>query len=157
MEEKATQEGNEREDYRDDEGLLVCGRCGTRKEAMLPVCWTAPPRVVRCRCKCEQQVEDERRAQAEERERSRRIERARAECFKIAPRYAGVTFADDDRRTPEQSDVCERWRATFDKTDPPACCSAEGSGRASPSCPSASPTPCSTPGSACFTPTSPTS
>ena len=59
MEEKATQEGNEREDYRDSEGLLVCGRCGTRKEAMLPGLLDRPPRVVRCRCKCEQQAEDD--------------------------------------------------------------------------------------------------
>ena len=131
LETRATQDDAPCEDYRDGEGLLVCGRCGTRKEAMLPGLLDRPPRVVRCRCKCEQQAEDERRAQAEERERSRRIERARTECFKIAPAYAPITFADDDRRTPEQSDICERWAATFDKADPAGLllCGGVGTGK----------------------------
>lgn len=131
MEEKATQEGNEREDYRDDEGLLVCGRCGTRKEAMLPGLLDRPPRVVRCRCKCEQQVEDERRAQAEERERSRRIERAAPSASRSRRGTAASPSPTTTAGRRSQSDVCERWAATFDKTDPAGLllCGGVGTGK----------------------------
>lgn len=101
-------EVNEQEaDYRDEEGFLCCGKCKTRKERYVPM-GAERQLLVPCRCKC--------RAEEEERkEREREARRFREKCEELRrdgitdKLYLSQTFAADDGRNRETSDVCRRY------------------------------------------------
>lgn len=120
-EENATQEEEEsvRDDYRDDDGLLVCGRCGKRKELRLPMLeGMKKPMVVSVMCDCEKNREAEEARREAERVAEEKAARRRVECFPSSGLYRDFTFAADDGRSPRQSSVCKRFADTFDVGDP---------------------------------------
>lgn len=99
-------------DYYDDEGFLCCGKCHTRKqhEITLPADGDGTERKVRVgiACKCQAAV-----LEAEERERERKDFEQRMEALRrdgiTDPAYLRYTFAQDDRRNPDITDVCLRY------------------------------------------------
>lgn len=80
-------------DYRDEDGLLRCGRCGTRKETVIFLNKgnTAARKRVRCVCRCErekQEEEERKRALAEAESKIRGLRRASL----MDERFYGATF-----------------------------------------------------------------
>lgn len=113
-------EQKEHEDYRDADGLLVCGKCGKRKEHRLPAipALGKEARTVHVPCEC---VERERREREEQERRykaERLAEKRREECFRNSGFFRDCSFRTDDGRTPNQSKLCRRFAETFDPTDP---------------------------------------
>ena len=105
-------------DHIGEDGLLVCGRCGTPKQRRIEVPFRDEPMVVRCMCDCEvreakEQEEREAREQAQAWATARR-----EECFATAPRLMSCTFETDDRKNPSVSTPCERYADTFARGDP---------------------------------------
>lgn len=107
-------------DYIDKEGLLVCGRCGERREFLQDM-WDTPglegkePRyVVRpkwclCQTKAAEAEENRRKIEADQRKR----ERNRARCFDVEG-MEECTFAGDDGSNAEQSAICHRFVDNFE-------------------------------------------
>lgn len=63
------------EDYRNDNGLLVCGICGDNKEIEIEC--LGQKKIVRCLCSCEEAERDKKEADFEELQRQMRIKRLR--------------------------------------------------------------------------------
>lgn len=99
-------------DYYGEDGFLYCGKCHTRKqhEITLPADGDGTERKVRVgiACKCQAAV-----LEAEERERERKDFEQRMEALRrdgiTDPAYLRYTFAQDDRRNPDVTDVCLRY------------------------------------------------
>lgn len=99
-------------DYYGEDGFLYCGKCHTRKqyEIALPADGDGTERKVRVgiACKCQAAV-----LEAEERERERKDFEQRMEALRrdgiTDPAYLRYTFAQDDRRNPDVTDVCLRY------------------------------------------------
>ena len=107
------------DDYRNSDGLLVCGRCGTPKEMRLSTeLLRGHTAIVPIPCECMKRAEAERRERELAAERKRKIERARTECFAGCDFFRGCTFDADDGRNAAQSTVCKAFAATFDPKDP---------------------------------------
>lgn len=120
MGENASQGNREesRPDYRDEDGLLVCGRCGKRKERRFPpMLGRDEPLVVTVMCDCQVKAEREEREKAERRAAQARADRLRRECFPNGGFYRDLRFSADDGRSPAQSSLCQRYAATFDGKD----------------------------------------
>lgn len=107
------------EDCRNEDNLLVCGRCGKPKEKKLPAMdlFGGRERIVRVMCDCEIREQQEREEQERLRKAAERAKRLRDGCFHGSPFFRDCTFAMDDGRTPKQSDLCKRYAETFDPTD----------------------------------------
>lgn len=92
--------------YSEEDGLMYCGKCHTRKQAKVKV--LGEERVVPIMCKCQKEAEeaflDEVRAEDER----RRINRLRRKCFPT-PKEAACTFDQDDRSNPRISDAMRRY------------------------------------------------
>lgn len=99
-------------DYYGEDGFLYCGKCHTRKqhEITLPADGDGTEGKVRVgiACKCQAAV-----LEAEERERERKDFEQRMEALRrdgiTDPAYLRYTFAQDDRRNPDVTDVCLRY------------------------------------------------
>lgn len=99
-------------DYYGEDGFLYCGKCHTRKqhEITLLADGDGTERKVRVgiACKCQAAV-----LEAEERERERKDFEQRMEALRrdgiTDPAYLRYTFAQDDRRNPDVTDVCLRY------------------------------------------------
>ena len=99
-------------DYYGEDGFLYCGKCHTRKqhEITLPADGDGTERKVRVgiACKCQAAV-----LEAEKRERERKDFEQRMEALRrdgiTDPAYLRYTFAQDDRRNPDVTDVCLRY------------------------------------------------
>lgn len=105
-------------DYVGEDGLLVCGKCGTPKQKRIQVPFRDEPMVVGVLCACEER-------EVREREKRERAEQAAAwadakrdECFETARKLRLCTFEADDRKNPKVSMACERYADTFAKNDP---------------------------------------
>lgn len=109
------------DDYRNSDGLLVCGRCGTPKEMRLSTellgGHTAIVPIVPIPCECMKRAEAERRERELAAERKRKIERARTECFAGCAFFRGCTFDADDGRTPQIAAICKGYADTFSRDD----------------------------------------
>lgn len=98
-------------DYVDDEGFLVCGKCNERKQMDIKVpekfrpegVWRVPRQ-----CACERERAEQERAEQERRDFEQRMERLRRDGI-TDPAYLQHTFAQDDRRDPDVSDVCRKY------------------------------------------------
>ena len=107
------------EDYRDADGILVCGKCGEPRERMFPAGGSfKEPHLVPTMCRCQREEADRQREETERAEKRRRTERLRKQCFPSSGRYAFCTFDADDGRNAAQSTVCKAFAATFDPKDP---------------------------------------
>lgn len=101
-----------------EDGLLVCGKCGTPKQRRIEVPFRDGPMVVRCLCACEEREARE-REEREAREQAQAWATAkREECFDTAPALVSCTFESDDRKNPWVSAACERYADTFTTGDP---------------------------------------
>lgn len=96
------------DDYTDEEGLRVCGKCHTRKQTFFEVAGIIPRTKVACLCKCateKQQREEEARKREEARER---IEKMRERGLADA-QYKDCTFAADDAQGSKASLFCRAY------------------------------------------------
>lgn len=104
------------EDHLSEDGLLVCGKCGTPKQMRIEV--LGGQKVVPCMCACEAEANRER----EEREQATRaaawLRAKREECFETAPAFVSCTFESDDRKNLKVSDACQRYADSFTRGDP---------------------------------------
>lgn len=107
-------------DYRDKDGLLVCGTCGKHKQQRLPRPFGKEGEftVINVMCDCDARKEEERQKSEEERRHAAKTERLRGDCFPNSGFYRSFTFDTDDKRNPVASKACERFAATFDRSDP---------------------------------------
>lgn len=76
-------------DYIGEDGLVYCGKCGSRKQ--LRVKFGDKTHVVRCVCKCESKELEEKKRQEEYEEQMRRINRMK-EASMMDKKYREVTF-----------------------------------------------------------------
>lgn len=76
-------------DHIGEDGLVYCGKCGSRKQ--LRVKFGDKTHVVRCVCKCESKELEEKKKQEEYEEQMRRINRLK-EASMMDKKYRGVTF-----------------------------------------------------------------
>lgn len=76
-------------DHIGEDGLVYCGKCGSRKQ--LRVKFGDKTHVVRCVCKCESKEIEERKRQEEYEEQMRRINRLK-EASMMDKKYREVTF-----------------------------------------------------------------
>ena len=69
-------------DYRDEQGLIVCGKCGEHKQSIIDLTNTIlkdrGKMVVRSRCKCQREEDERRKKEEEYREKLERISRIRS-------------------------------------------------------------------------------
>lgn len=109
---------SEAEDHRDDDGILICGKCGTPKEMRLDCEFLGHSSIVPIPCECQLKAEEDERKRKEAMRRRERSELMRKECFPASGFYRDCTFERDDGKTPNTSSICERYAATFDPKDP---------------------------------------
>lgn len=99
-------------DYYDDEGFLCCGKCHTRKqtEVTIPAFGDHPERKARfgVPCQCEEAEIEKRERERERKDFEQRMEALRLDGI-TDPAYLRYTFAQDDRRNPDVTDVCLRY------------------------------------------------
>lgn len=76
-------------DHIEEDGLVYCGKCGSRKQ--LRVKFGDKTHVVRCVCKCESKELEEKKRQEEYEEQMRRINRLK-EASMMDKKYREVTF-----------------------------------------------------------------
>lgn len=111
-------------DYRDEDGLLVCGKCHTRRQKIITVPATPdfPERklTVFCQCKCRQaadEAEQERKRQIQAEDDARKLLRELRSQSLMDDRLTGHTF-DKIVMTPENSrnyKLGQRYAERFDK------------------------------------------
>lgn len=111
-------QNREPEDYVDEDGFLCCGKCHDRKQMDVTLPAGLFPgedgktiRVGRL-CKCGQEKAERERQERERREFETRMERLRRDGI-TDPAYLKHTFAQDDRRNPKISDVCQKYVANW--------------------------------------------
>ena len=104
-------------DWRDEDGILRCGRCGEPKESRqrMPEAlrgmfgeYKALP--ILCRCEIDRQERE--RRDIEDAERRKAIDKAREECFPY-PQLRGCTLEADDRKNTGMTKVCQRFVERF--------------------------------------------
>ena len=110
------QTDEEKGDYRDAEGLLICGKCGTPKQRKIEIAGKAMVVPVACECKLQAQRAEEERERACA--RKAKANAARKECFVASGFYRGCTFEVDDGKTSALTSVCQRYADTFDAQSP---------------------------------------
>lgn len=117
---KGTAAAPDGEDYRDKDGLLVCGVCGKHRQQRLPRPFGKDGdfMTVSLMCDCDRRREEERKKEMEAQEMAAKTERLRNACFPSRGLYRNFTFELDDGRNPKVSNACERYADTFNKTEP---------------------------------------
>lgn len=96
----------ESQDYQDTEGYLVCGKCHTRKQ--YEICLNGRIQRVPVLCQCEVQQRKTQEEQERQAQKQRRIQQLRQNGV-TDPSYLQYTFAHDDARHPQISDVCRKY------------------------------------------------
>lgn len=104
-------------DHIGDNGLIVCGKCGTPKQCRVESPFHDEPMIVRCMCACEEHEEAERAARAQAEQAAAWADAMRDECFESADFLRTCTFEADDRANPQVSTACERYADTFSQND----------------------------------------
>ena len=114
----ASLQNRNEDDYLDEEGFLVCGKCHTRKQQdiTLPAFGGQSERVVRVgiACECRKKEIEAERAAEERRQFLQRMEVLRRDGI-TDPAYIQYTFDKDDNRNPEVSEVCRRYVENWDE------------------------------------------
>lgn len=100
------------EDYRNKEGLLICGKCQTPKETVLK--FDNKTIVVRCLCKCEEEARDESERHYAEEQKKIRINEMRSVAFYDSQTKQSV-FENDDFLNPRLSKISRRYVDKFAK------------------------------------------
>lgn len=99
-------------DYRNEDGLLMCGKCHTQKECVLPRT-DGTTRTVHCACECS--VERSRREAEEKRKRDRMqyLDSMRRTGFPDAE-MREWTFAKSDHTDQRNENIARKYAANFD-------------------------------------------
>lgn len=97
-------------DYRDKDGLLVCGNCHTRKQ--IEVSFAGRDKIVNCICQCEEERIKALDAAMRAEESQRRAERNRRAAFPEAV-YMEWTFDNDDGCDSKNSLMVRRYAEGF--------------------------------------------
>lgn len=100
-------------DYEGEEGLMMCGKCHTKKQTFFEVAGLIPRTVVPCLCKCEQE-----RLEAEKKERERieaaeRVKKLRKSGL-ADEQYTQCTFEADDGSDAKASAFCKAYAEKWD-------------------------------------------
>lgn len=96
-------------DYRDESGVLICGKCGTHKEYIYKYQdGSGRERRCACRCKCDDIAEAEHQQQKAKEKFDDRVKRLRAKGI-TSERYLECTFAKDDGSNPKITAECKRY------------------------------------------------
>lgn len=101
-------------DYVDDEGLLVCGVCHTRKHKKIML--VDPPTIVTVPCKCEQEALEKAKELEEKRRRyDKAMELAR--CSLIGDKFREASFDTCTvvKGNEKQLRICKRYAENFDE------------------------------------------
>ena len=113
------QSGVAKDDYRDDEGFLVCKTCGKPLQMRLPpVLGMERGLVVPVKCDCELAAEREEEERQAAQERAAKAAKMRRDCFEGFEKYRNWVFERDDGRNPTVSSACRRFTETFDVAEP---------------------------------------
>lgn len=102
----------EDEDYIDDEGLLICGKCNTRKQCVVEV--FGKKRMPYCLCKCAQEKAEAEKAELERQKRMERINELRNMGFPDVE-MKNWTFINDDQANAYVSEIARRYVSNFPK------------------------------------------
>lgn len=99
-------------DYRNEDGLLICGKCHTQKECVLPQ-HDGTTRTVRCACECSvarnaREAEEKRR-----RDRMQYLDSMRRTGFPDSE-MREWTFAKSDHADRKNEDIARKYVANFD-------------------------------------------
>lgn len=100
----------EQSDYIDNEGLLMCGNCHTRKQCVVEV--FGKKRMPYCLCKCAQEKDEAEKAELERQERMRMINELRTMGFPDEE-MRSWTFENDDHANPKVSNVAKSYVENF--------------------------------------------
>ena len=106
------------EDYKNSEGLLMCGKCHTPRERFLDFDKTSKfyeryknyPFPILCKCRREKEEAEEKRLKQAETEML--INRFRKEGI-TDENYLKYTFTNDDNKNPEISRACKKYADNF--------------------------------------------
>lgn len=111
--EKRAQESIKAEqgDYIGEDGLLVCGKCHTRKQGRYEMPWGIITPMCLCKCAAERRAEEE--AKIKRREFEKNVRRLRQAGFPESDMH-DWTFANDDRTNEKISSVMENYVKNFD-------------------------------------------
>lgn len=102
------------DDYRNENGLLMCGKCSTPKEIEIEIKELNIKNVVRCICKCEKEKDDREREQFQAMQQQIEINKLR--CNGIQDKkILSYTFNNDDGSNPKISDLARRYVDKFDE------------------------------------------
>ena len=93
-------------DYRDESGVLICGKCGTPKECIKV--YKGRKRNFPCRCKCDEIAEAEYQQQKAREKFDDRVKRLRAKGI-TDKGYRDNTFAKDEGENLEVTDKCKQY------------------------------------------------
>lgn len=102
------------EDYRNADGLLMCGNCRTAKEIEIEVKELDIKSVVRCLCKCEKEKDDREQAAFKEMQEQIRIRQLRSVGI-TDNKILAYTFTNDDGSNPKISDLARRYVERFEE------------------------------------------
>lgn len=94
------------DDYTDADGVLMCGKCHTRKQTYFEVEGLIPRTLVPCLCKCETE-------KREAEEKAAKIERLRASCL-LDEKYLEGRFGKDDGLDAKASAFCREYVKHWD-------------------------------------------
>ena len=97
-------------DYYDGDGLLICGKCGGRKQTKINIC--GEEAIVNCACPCMVSAYEKEEAERKARERIAHIKRLKTAGFTDAD-MAKCTFEADQRKDSRESRVCLQYASTF--------------------------------------------
>lgn len=102
-------------DYRDESGVLICGKCNKRKEYVFEYP-KGSGKVYRkaCRCKCDDIAEEEYRKRKAMEKLDERVKRLRAKGI-TSKRYREYTFANDNGSKPEITEQVKRYVERWDE------------------------------------------
>ncbi len=110
--EKSRQNAVERQgDYRNAQGLLICGSCGTPRQVIVPTYGTEP---VYCMCRCEAEAYERERAQLRRMQDRNAIARLQSSAFDDS-RFSRHRFDEDDGKNPAVSRTARRYVEAFDR------------------------------------------
>jgi len=106
------------DDYADAEGLLICGKCNTRKQKIisLPAFEGLAVRggIVGITCDCERAAIEAQQLADERTEFLRQVGQLRRDGL-ADPTYSAANFEADDRRNPTASSICRKYVANWEE------------------------------------------
>lgn len=99
-------------DYRNEDGLLMCGKCHTQKECVLPRS-DGTTRTVRCACICSVKQHEQADEEKRKRDRMQYLDSMRRTGFPDAE-MREWTFAQSDHTDRKNENIARKYVANFD-------------------------------------------